>query len=668
MQGYNQTHTKENMMDALRRNRRMGLKRTNTSKEIKTNNDISFLEWYVFNTIGTTPKKFVGNLETQYYAEQNWRDRRQRNVEFIRGRHFGEAVYDAEIQKYVTQWQYLRRRNIPPLTYNLVSKFSRSLTGQFREINTGNIVKCDSKDDRGTELANGLTVCLDRIKKANKARSKDAFNFKEMQISGRPVYKNMWGLISNSKKPDIKFRVVNSSKFMVNPGVVDYDGDNLHTLTEIHDGSLNDIISNFANGDYEKGMTIKEAYNSYQGNELLQSTYSSQSFDGSQLRNNTFHYQGVGNSAYRYYETWTQLADYEAITFDPLDGVGTSTAHKFKDPNKVKKEIEAENDWRRENLEGTAPEEEWIIEYKADFVKRWYALFLTPWGSVLDVRESPYKSGLHPYTFTPPDINGEMWGLVEEILSAQLSMDRQILQADAVISNASKGTWLIPDTAVPDDFSNKEYIRELKKVDGAVIYKVKEGFEDQVPKQIYANSANVGNQIQQMIQLYSGLVDEISGNYGAAQGQPGAASKTATAYALETQNAGVNIKDTMENYLTMLVERDDKILQFILEGYTRQDYLRITGEDIDPAELKLFEFHVEQSKGTNSPGHRLALEQELLQLVYNGLLPFEAFLEVSTNPVMAQAKQKMDELKKAQAEQEQAALAQGKQLPEQMPQ
>ena len=456
MQGYNQTHTREDMRSALRRNKRMGLKRTNTFVESKRNDDISFLEWYVFNTIGTSPKTFTGNLETQYYAEQNWRDRRQRNVEFIRGRHFGEAVYDEQIQRMVTQWDYLKRRNIPPLSYNLVSKFSRSLTGQFREINTGNIVKCDSKDDRGTELASALTVCIERVKKQNKARSKDAFNFKEMQISGRPVYKQMWGLVGNSKKPDIKFRVVNSSLFMVNPGVVDYDLDNLHTATEIHDTTLNDIISLFANGDYKRGMEIRAAYNNYQGNEMLQSTYSSQSFDGSQLRNNSFHYQGVGNSSYRYYEVWTELSDFEAITFDPLDGIGTYTTHKRRPIKQVQKEIEAENKYREENLEGVDPKE-YIIEFKADFVKRWYVIYLTPWGMVLDVRESPYKSGLHPFVFTPPDINGEMWGLVEEIINPQLAMDRQILQADAVLSNASKGVWLIPDTAVPDDFSNKEY-------------------------------------------------------------------------------------------------------------------------------------------------------------------------------------------------------------------
>jgi hypothetical protein len=190
-------------------------------------------------------------------------------------------------------------------------------------------------------------------------------------------------------------------------------------------------------------------------------------------------------------------------------------------------------------------------------------------------------------------------------------------------------------------------------VDGAVIYKVKDDFEDIVPKQVYANSANISAQIQTMIQLYSGLVDEVSGNYGAAQGKPGGANKTASGYAQETANAGINVKDTMENYLTVLVKRDDKILQLVQEGYTRQDYLRITGEDIDPKELELFEFHIEQSKGTNSPAHRFAQEQELLQLVYNNILPPEVYFEVSTNPVMLQAKQKLDAIKKIEAEKEQ---------------
>ena len=144
MPGYNNVNTREDMLSALRRNRRMGIRQTGGYTEPSVDNDISFLEWYVFKNIGTSPKDYVGLLETQYYSEQNFRDRRQRNIEFIRGRHFGEAVYDAEVGKYITQWEYLKRRNIPPMSYNLVSKFTRSLVGQFRDINTGNIITSDS--------------------------------------------------------------------------------------------------------------------------------------------------------------------------------------------------------------------------------------------------------------------------------------------------------------------------------------------------------------------------------------------------------------------------------------------------------------------------------------------------------------------------------------------
>lgn len=657
MQGYNFKRTKAEINEAIRRNKRLGVKHTpQTYYNSPANESKSFLEWYVFQNLGVQPMDFLSNIHTQYYAEQDFRTRRQRNVEFVRGRHFNEPVYDAELQRYITNFEYLKRRNIPPLTYNVVSKLVRSLTGQFREINTGNIVKCDSNDAKGTEIASMLTKCIDRVKQNNRAKSKDAMNFKEMLISGSPVYKAMWTTFGNTKKADIKFRIVNRANFLINPGIVDYDLDNLHTITEIHNSSLNDIIGNFANGDYDRGMAIKQAYIQHYGDKDTQQSFTSQSWDGSQMRNNMFQSYGSANGAYRYYEIWKEISDYEAVTYDPLDGIGTWTAHKLSPAGQIKKMVDEANQERLENIEQGIDPADVLIRYKTDFVQRWYAIYMSEFGMVLDVRESPYKTSRHPYVFTPPDINGEVWGIVEEVLNAQLSLDRQILQADAIVNNASKGVWLVPDTAIPDTHTHKSYLQELKKTDGAVIYKVRDGFEDMVPKQIYANSANVSGNVQQLIQLYSNLIDEISGNYGAAQGRGENTSKTATGYALESQNAGLNVRDILENYLTMLVDRDQLILDFIIEGYTRSDYQSVLGIPLDPKEIKEHIFTIEQSKGTNSPAHRLALEQELLNLVYNQLLPFEIFLDISNNPVMNQAKLKLQEYQKKMAEQQQMAM------------
>lgn len=658
MPEFNQIQNKKQIRDILNQKERLGIK-SQSGLVTREKQDLSFLEDYVFKTMGTTPKQFVANLEIEFNAEQNFRDRRQRNVDFIRARHFNEPVWDNELGRHVTQWVYLRRRNIPPLTYNVVSKLVRSLTGQFREINTGNVVKCDSQDDRGIELANFLTRCLDRVKKNNKARDKDAMNFQEMLISGRPVYKTLWGHIRNDKNTDIKFRIVGSDKFIMNPGITDYDLDNFYRGTEIHDGSLNDILQNFSEGDFEKGMRIRAAYIRNSGNAMNNPTYSTQSFDGNQRRNNSFHNATGINGICRYYESWVEIADYEAITVDPLELTSPRNTHKWRPADEVKKAMDAENSRREEMMGPDANPKDYKITFSTDFVPRWYAIFITPWGEVLKVVESPFKGAQQPFTFTPPGLNGEYWGLTEEVNDAQLSLDRKIHQADAIIDNASKGIWLIPDVAVPDEFTNKEYIEKFKKADGAVVYKVRSDMtEKHKPTQEYANSANVSSQVHNMIQLFANLTDEITGNYGAAQGRSDSQTKTATGYALESQNAGLNVRDTMERYLSMLVDRDEMSLMLMLDGYTKADYLRILGIELDPEELKGFNFHIEQSKGTNSPSQRWAMEQELLNMVYQQLIPFEVFTEVSTNPVMIQAKQKWEEWKKRMT-QEQMTLPGG---------
>lgn len=664
--------SKKDILEAIRRNTRIGNNIQFSPVGLTKKNEYQkYLEWYVFDQLGLSPQQLIQTLQLQYSAEENFRQRRQRNIEYVRGRHLGEVVWDPDASKNVTMYDYLRRRNIPPLTYNVVSKLIRSLTGQFREINTGNIVKCTGKDDRGVELAIILTTCLENIKTKNKAKNKDAMNIKEMFISGRPVFKVMWGSKNNLGKPDARFRIVNTANYSINPGIVDQDLDNLHTHLEIHDTSLNDIIMSFANGDYERGMEIRRAYVNHEGNYASKASYSSQSFDGSQMRNQNFYNQGVGNSSYRYLEIWTLISSYEAITEDPLAfNEPVRKIHKWQDPENIKKLVDQINKERIVNSEGQVPEEKLLIRFSAEFVSRFFVIYMTPWGMILDVRESPYKSGRAPYTFPAPDINGEYWGISEEVLSAQILLDKQIRQADAIVDNASKGVWLVPDTAVPDTHSYKEYLRELKKVDGAVIYKVREGYEDVIPKQFFANATNVSNNVQQLITLASGLVDEISGNYGAAQGRD-SSTKTATGYALESQNAGLNIRDILENYLSMLVDRDELLLQFILEGYTTEDYFNITGENVDPKEFLAYEFIIEQSKGTNSPAHRLALEQELLQLVFANMVPPEVFFEVSNNPIMIQVKQKLEEFNKKMAMQQQSVdqngLGNGQPKPVQAP-
>ena len=135
-------NNEKDIRDAIRRRERLGIEMPHRAMTAPINPS-SFLEYYVFQTMGLSPMLFYQTLQNFFYADQNLRDRRQRNIEFLRGRHFNELVWDTELKRYVTQLVYNQRRNIPPLTYNVISKLVRSLEGQFRAINTGNVVVCD---------------------------------------------------------------------------------------------------------------------------------------------------------------------------------------------------------------------------------------------------------------------------------------------------------------------------------------------------------------------------------------------------------------------------------------------------------------------------------------------------------------------------------------------
>ena len=112
MPEFNKIVTKEQLQEAISRNKRFGIKQSKSPEKQQEFEIRSFLEWYVFDRLGTSPKLLVDNIQTQYYAEQSLRDRRQRNVDFARGRQFNEIVYDSETQTYTTQFNYLSQMQI----------------------------------------------------------------------------------------------------------------------------------------------------------------------------------------------------------------------------------------------------------------------------------------------------------------------------------------------------------------------------------------------------------------------------------------------------------------------------------------------------------------------------------------------------------------------------
>ncbi|OJV22717.1 MAG: hypothetical protein BGO30_08565 [Bacteroidetes bacterium 41-46] len=78
---------------------------------------------------------------------------------------------------------------------------------------------------------------------------------------------------------------------------------------------------------------------------------------------------------------------------------------------------------------------------------------------------------------------------------------------DFIISASAKGVLLVPEEAIPNDMTIEDFAEEWVKYNGVIKVKTKKGI--QLPKQIVANSTNLG--INDMINLQIKLRQSIKG-------------------------------------------------------------------------------------------------------------------------------------------------------------
>jgi len=234
-----------------------------------------------------------------------------------------------------------------------------------------------------------------------------------------------------------------------------------------------------------------------------------------------------------------------------------------------------------------------------------------------------------------PLLDGEVWGLVEDIIDQQRYINRLISLLDFIIGASAKGVLLFPETAKPDDMTMDEIAEEWVKYDGVIKYKPRPGVE--VPQQIAVNSTNIGAHELLAVQLK--FMQEISGVSPAIQGQNPQAGTPASLYAQEAQNATINIKDYMDSFTEFQRNMDQKTLQLIQQYYNEPRYMAISGKDYkeeskeyDPMKVKNMKYDVNIVQGVDTPMYRQLIEQTLDKLLTGGYIDLPMYLENSTIP------------------------------------
>lgn len=578
---------------------------------------------------GTRDNMFLLEDCRRYWdSMRDFRERRLRNRRYYRGDQWSDLIKDPDSTvtnpSYITEETYLLNQNKVPLKQNLIGKNIRNLIGQYLSNPSKSIVLSRIRDN--AQVTEMMTNALQCALQNNNSKLLDISSFRESALSGAPVQKIGYRYFKERNLEDVSVENVNSARIFFNTDVSDVRLTDLRLIGEIIDTTIDDIVSNFAKSSADE-KNIREMYQSLVDRNFL----GNMGLEATRIDSLDF-FNAMDTNKARMFEIWQLKGEWRVYAHDPVDGSYNIVPYKLK-------EIAAQNQERLRlgQEQGIPPEEIPLIEAEEKFEQFWYVKYLTPYGYCLFETETPYKHEGHPYIVSlSPFVDGEVWGLIEDMIDQQRYINRLIIQLDMIISASAKGVLMVPDDVVPDDMTPSEFAKEWVKVNGVIFYKPNMQHQ-QIPKQITSNSVPAG--LHEMIAYQMGFFQDVSGIHNAIQGKEAPSGTPASMYAQQAQNATINTLEMMTYFENFLQQRDRKVLKVIAQFYNDKRYLAINGRSIneeaklyDPELVRNIDFDVVVTQGTDTPVYRSLIDNTLLELLKGQLIDLEMYLEQTSMP------------------------------------
>lgn len=575
---------------------------------------------------------------------KDFRTRRKRARNYMRGNQWGDVVYVNGSQ--MTEEEYIKSQGRVPLKNNQIQQIRKSIMGQWRGNESKPIVMSrDRKDARAEEM---VTNALHKVYDINKIIEKDTRAFDEFILSGMAVGKTTYEYWKERNHNDVFCKNPNVNRVFFNNDIEDPAND-IDFIGEFMDISTDKLVAAFAKTDDDK--------------EWIESIYQARNFDTnpgsraltSHRTDNLDFLTPADESKCRVFEIWQLKMVPVLHTTDQLNGKRKSTRMKKEDIDAINRQRIADA-----QAQGVPAEQALIVEYEKAFEQIWEVYYLSPYGDILYYSETPYTHESHPFTvLLYPLIDGDVWGIYEDIIDQQRYINRMIILFDFIISASAKGVLLVNEDAIPDDSSLDEIATEWVKYNGVVKLKLKPGITmEGAAKQVSANATNIG--LQEMIALQMRLLQDISGVNGAIQGQEPKAGTSGTLFAQQAQNSATNLRDYFETFQNNFKQsRDWKMLKLALQYYDKKRNITSTktsdkfqGTDFwDPDVIKDMEFDLIIAQSNETPAYRDMMETSLRELFTANAINIVTYLENSSMPW---ADKILDSVK-----QQQEAMAQG---------
>lgn len=576
-----------------------------------------------------------------YYSNlQEFREEAQRSEDYYNGDQWGDVTTDPITGEYITEGDHIINQGKYPLKQNQIRQAIKNLIGQYRDSDSKSVVI--SRNRESAKAGEMFTNALHYALQANQTKELDVRQFEEFLISGYFGWKSYYGLHEERDIDDVLIDAVHRNRIGFNTGISDIRNKDIHTVFELIDVYIEDIISQFAENEADEEK-IREWYGHKANRKNPDQLGRWQGDQGE----DTIDFYATHDDRLRVYEIWEKKLERVVRVHDKAKG-------DYYETDMTLEEVEQMNLERIESAlqAGVPPENifELEIEAQEEYQNIWHFWFLTPNGNILKHGKTPYDHQNHPYTIGLfPLVGGKIYGLVHDIIDQQKYINRLITMMDFMIGASAKGVLLFPEDQKPEGWDMEDVAAEWAAYNGVIAYKPS-AKHNHKPEQVVANSRNAG--AMDMLQMQFSLLEKISGVTDAIQGHRPSAGTPSSLYAQQAQNASLSNKDFFEFFFSKKSLRDFKIVKLIQQFYDDHRYIAVGGKDYeedrayyDPALAKDVEFEMGMSSISSSTMYRQMIDEYLFRFLEGQMISFDEFLENTSMPFADKLKESREKIK-----------------------
>lgn len=428
---------------------------------------------------------FLAEAENAWNRVAPLRDKRERNKNYTYGNQWCDFTTD-QSGNTMTEYAAIKSKGKEPLSNNLIRQLVKSVIGRFRQ------TIADESDSYGLHEL-------------------DSRALEEFLISGCCFQRIDAGAAVSNVSPAMMF-----FNEMTDPL-----GRDCNMIGQLHDMTIDDIITRLATGNRRKAMDICREYGAQP------------SYRNSAIASSAGFYGCDKDYKLRIIEIWSQESREYYECHDRATGKWFAVSRN------------------EEKSLGAGIDRRWALR------KTWRCRWLSPQGAILSQYDSPYPGKTHPFAFKLyPLIDGEVHSLVEDVIDQQKYVNRLITLVDHIMGASAKGVLLFPDNLMPDGFTWDDLRYAWAQPDAVIPYHPRANSNDR-PQQVSANSTNIG--AYEMLNLQMKLFEQISGVSGVLQGQSVSASTGLQLYESQIRNATIALSDILESFNSFRRHRDTKL-------------------------------------------------------------------------------------------------------------